>query len=132
MHFRYRMGARLTPIIPIKLKYKSKELPITALLDSGADYTFIPEDVASILGIKYQRLKSQKITGIDKELTCAMCPVTLAVESEGEKHEIEVIAHIPMLSAKKVGVLIGRQGFFENFNITFCEKSGDIYIEKNK
>jgi hypothetical protein len=125
-------GNRPVPKIPVRLRYKGKEVPITALLDSGADYTFIPEDVAGILGIKYTRGADKIITGIDKELRCVECNLTLILEKDGERHEIPITAHVPKYSTKKVGVLIGRQGFFENFNVTFCEKTLDIYIEKAK
>ncbi|MBN2251541.1 MAG: retroviral-like aspartic protease [Candidatus Altiarchaeota archaeon] len=101
-----------------------------ALIDSGADYTFIPEDIARLLGIKYTRGNEKTITGIDKELKCVECSLTLILEKDGERHETPITAHVPKYSAKKVGVLLGRQGFFENFDITFREKTGDIYVAK--
>jgi hypothetical protein len=127
-----RLGDRLIPKIPVRLRYRNKEISITALIDSGADTCFIPEDIACILGINFHRGVEKKITGIDKELICTEWPLTLIIEGNCERHEIEVIAQVPKLSSKKVGVLLGREGFFENFNITFCEKAGDIYLEKTK
>jgi hypothetical protein len=130
MCFRYLGANRPMPKIPVKLRYKNREISVTALIDSGADYTFIPEDIADILEITYKRGDERIITGIDKELKCIETRLTLIIEKDGEKHEVPITAIIPKYSAKKVGVLLGRQGFFENFNITFCEKTCDMYIER--
>jgi len=126
-----REGDRFVPKIPVYLRYKGKKIFVMALLDSGADRTFIPEDIASLLDIPYHRGKEETITGIDKELRCTSWKIDISVEGDIENYEIKGIpADVPKYSSKKVGVLLGREGFFDFFDVTFCETSKDIFLRK--
>ena len=123
----------LTPIIPVTIKYGGKEINVRALIDSGADYTFIPEDVAGLLGIKYHRGRETSITGIDKELKCTLHHVTVTLFDGSDKVVVrKVPAHVPKLSQKKVGVLIGRRGLLDEFELTLNAKENAIKLERQK
>ncbi len=126
-----KVGGDLIPLIPITIEYQSKRIKVNALLDTGADTTFIPEDIAELLGIKYYRGKECIVTGIDKELKCTSHYVTIklcdsALNSVTLK---DVPVDIPKHSQKKVGLLIGRKGFLDRFEITLNERENVISLK---
>ena len=124
-----RLDGELTPKIPVSIRYKNKEIRQTALVDTGADNTFIPEDVAELLGIRYQRGREIPITGIDKELKCTLHHVTITLFDGSEKVVVEnVPVHVPKMSQKRIGVLLGRNGLPDKFQLILNEKQNVITL----
>lgn len=126
-----RSDGSLIPKIPITIEYQSKSIKVNALLDTGADITFIPEDVADVLGIKYHRGKESIITGIDKELKCTLHYVDIKLCDIALNSIVlkDIPVHIPKHSQKKVGVLIGRKGLLDKFEIILNEKENVISLK---
>lgn len=128
-----RAGGGLIPKIPVTIAYKSKRFPVPALVDTGADVTFIPEDVADVLGIKYHRGREVSITGIDKELRCTEHRVSITFFDGSDTVVVEnVPVHVPKLSQKKIGVLLGRRGLLDQFELLINEKKDVISLEHLK
>lgn len=129
-NFAKRSGGSPIPKIPIIIKYKGNELKTTALIDTGADTSFVPEDVAGILGIKYHRSKEYIVTGIDKELRCTRHKVEIELSDGSDRIVIpNVPVDIPKFSQKMVGVLLGRDGFLDKFELTFNQKKDIIVLD---
>ena len=125
-----RSDGSLAPVIPVTLKYKSRTIDAMALLDTGADITFIPEDIAGLLGVKYYRGRESMITGIDKELKCTTHRVDVTFFDGSEKVTVEKVqADVPKISQKKVGILLGRKGLLDKFEIRMNEKEDSISLE---
>lgn len=130
--FKYssRSGGDPAPIIPVSIKYKNTKKNFMGLIDSGADETFVPEDVADLLGIKYQRAEEILITGIDKQLRCTRHFVTVTLFDGSDTVTIErVPIHVPKLSQKQVGVLLGRKGLLDKFELRLNEKEDIIALK---
>ena len=130
--FKYsrRGGGDLTPIIPVSIGYKNLKKNFMGLIDTGADETFIPEDVAGLLGIKYQRGEEIIITGIDKQLRCTKHFVTVTLFDGSETVTVKnVPVHVPKLSQKRVGILLGRRGLLDKFELRLNEKEDIIALE---
>lgn len=68
MSFRYKEIKRLdgitvkAPYVPVTLKSEKESLDIVGLIDSGADISVIPKEVADILGLRIE--KEDESTGI--------------------------------------------------------------------
>lgn len=125
-----KTDGNLIPKIPITIQYRSKKIKVNALLDTGADVTFIPEDIAETLGIKHHRMREFMVTGIDKELKCTLNHVDIILYDGFNNMVIKnVPVHIPKFSQKRVGVLLGRNGFLDKFEVTLNEKENVISLK---
>ncbi len=131
-------GGELYPKIPVRIRYRENGRPIhtTALLDSGSSVSFIQDDLASIWGIKHTRKEPVKVDTIGPGVNCTEWDLWVEVEGlkreDGtleEHHKLKIPFYIPIASKRKVGVILGREGFFEKFDILFKEKDLKIILE---
>lgn len=105
-----------------KKKFRYLEL----LIDSGADYTMISKQDASVLGIVYKKIK-QPETRIE---------VANLTPLKAKRISLKIIIGeelftIPVLVADGVvESLLGRKGIFEYFDITFRERNNEVVFEK--
>lgn len=108
--------ATLRPLVPVRFIYKDKAtLPILAMVDSGADYSYVTSEVADLLGIKLNKEKSVRSFGVDGALFLAY---ESAVELELGGHRFTA----KVLFADKLGafkVILGQKDFFSKARIVF-------------
>lgn len=114
------------PMIPLTLEGNEK-IDVFAILDSGSDISIIPKDIATILGIK--NTGENEIFGIGGN--SLRSSEGIAKISFGKGHEFYSF-NIPVFIPEKedVAIIIGRQGFFEHFDITFSEATRRIIFKK--
>ena len=119
------------PYIPISLRNKEgKLIKVAGLLDSGADNTVVPEDLAIILGLK-EKKNSENITkGIGGKVKTTESTLHLRVKNKRENYTLNIPVLILKDNKSDVPLLLGRQGFFEHFNITFRQKDEKIVLKK--
>ena len=119
------------PYIPVYLRNKEgKLIKVIGLLDSGADNTVVPEDLAIILGLK-EKDNSENITkGIGGKVKTTRSTLHLRVKNERESYPLDVPVLILKDNKSNVPLLLGRQGFFEYFHITFRQKDEKIVLKK--
>ncbi len=56
----------LRSLIPVRFAHKGKiTLPILAMVDSGADYSYVTSEVADLLGINLNKDKPVRSFGVD-------------------------------------------------------------------
>ncbi len=121
---------RKAPFIPIKVRDKSgKPLKIIALLDSGADDTVIPKDLANILGLKEQKEETET-AGIGGKVKVKKTRFNFIVEGKKEKYPISVPALVIQDEDADIPLLLGRHGFYENFHITFKQNEEKVVLKK--
>ncbi len=117
----------LKPQITIVLKYQEKKQKLFALIDSGADACLFPKGIADILGIKIKDGQKIDFSGIGGTRT----PFYF--------HEVDILfgeyqvkSKIGFSTQENIGVsgILGQQGFFEHFIISYHHK--DQYIEIKK
>ena len=118
------------PYVPVFLQGdKGKLIKVTALLDSGADTTIIPKDLATVLGLKLHKYE-EETGGIGGKVKVRKAQVSLIIKGGHEKYSL----NIPVLVLEKedidVPLLLGRNGFFENFHITFRQNEEKITLKK--
>ncbi len=115
------------PVITVALQYQNTKQKFSALVDSGADACLFPKDVAEVLGIDVKSGQRTFFTGIG------------GGEIPFYFHEIEIFIGEYQIRAKvgfstsTIGTtgLMGQQGFFDSFIISFDYKNKFIEIKKH-
>ena len=108
----------------------NNSLEVFALLDSGADFTLIPRAIADIIGIKLNEKDKESIGGVGGNSFAYKVQLTCSLKLGHESNKIQIKAMVLDEENEEIPVLIGREGFFENFEITFREYEKKILIKK--
>ena len=131
--FRYKSVRRpdgslvKSPSIPVVLDLKEK-FETLALLDSGADISAIPKNIAEILGINLNKEKTFSY-GLGGKVETIKTFVNLTLEKDHERYTLCIPVSI-VLNDYDFPVLLGREGFFNEFSITFNESEERISLKK--
>lgn len=125
------------PRVEMRLSNGDHSIRIVMLIDSGADVTLIPKEIAEILnldlttGEKIQSFSaSEKFETIGKEINTELIKGTKAINLG--KMEVRISlkeAHAESLNSH---ALLGRNHFFKKFDITFRENTFKIILKKPK
>jgi len=122
---------RRAPYIPIFVNNKEgKLIRLVALIDSGADYSIVPKDLAIFLGLKEHDVGEGKTSGIGGDVNVRGSTLRFAVKGDRENYPLEVPVLILQDENLDVPLLLGRNGFFEEFEITFKQNEEKIYLKK--
>jgi len=114
----------LAPRIPVLLIGKTT-IQNVALLDSGATDTSIPMEIAEILGLKLGKKIPLRTPG--GEISGYESSLTLGIMME---HDRLVKVPAPCHVLKDFDeIVIGRAGFFDSFEITFCEAKREVRLK---
>ena len=124
------LGGRPRPFVPVKIHYKRGTETVIALLDSGADFTFVPLYIASRIGLKLNPKKIQKVFGIGGSVNCYKTEATLIFDmAEGEFPLTRANVLVP--EKKDFGyTLLGRDTIFPHYKITFDELGSKVILER--
>lgn len=94
-----------------------------ALVDSGADCSLFNIQVAEVLGINLSNARPANFTGISGQINgYRLEKVKIKVDGIDESVEIPVC----FVNSPTVGLLLGQEGFFDQYRIKF-EKDHDIF-----
>ena len=135
LFFRYKSIQRpkgnvvKAPHIPINLISKSSmSIEFIALLDSGADVSIIPQDVAELLGIDLT--KEREISrGIGGEVEVINTKIKINIKKGHETYDFLIPVQVAM-GGSKIPVIIGRAGFFDRFRITFDQANETVSLKR--
>ncbi len=115
------------PIIPFTAIEKER-LALFGMLDSGSDNTIIPMEIASTLGIEFTG--DNEIFGIVRSPVKAKeGKLSINFGKGNEIYEFQIPILVPLLE-ENVPIIIGREGFFNYFKITFNEAEKKIEFKK--
>jgi predicted aspartyl protease len=134
MFFKYKSTKRpdgsfvKTPSIPIIFSGPKESIPIISLLDSGADFSVIPKDIAELLGIDLSEKPHQSF-GIGGAVESINSSVNITIERGHEKHSFR-IPILVILDEYSFPPLLGREGFFEHFKVLFEQKHLKVSLKK--
>lgn len=117
------------PVIPITLIGKDEAIEVMGLLDSGADYSLIPKEIAEVIGMNLKK-NPEPIGGINGECDAINSDIRIKVQRGHESYTFLVNAYVIDSLDDDFPVLIGRDGFFEQFKITFDESKRNISLKK--
>lgn len=117
------------PTVPILFKNKSKFILTEAIIDSGADFTILPIEIAGILGIKLDAHKKTIFYAAGSN------PFSVYRSPESIEHVLRQSGFRQITWKSKVyfaesqpGILLGHKGFLENFKIILDGKRKELEI----
>jgi len=116
-----------TPSIPIVLSGIEK-FDTIGMLDSGADISAISREVAEIIGLDL----SGKISiahGIGGNVDAVDSKVDIMVEKGHEHYSFQMPVKV-VLDNYDFPMLLGRNGFFDKFVITFDQTNEKVLLKK--
>lgn len=111
------------PIVPLNIN----GFPFTGLLDSGSDNIVIPLSVAEALQLKEVGKTSLSQMNGD-EMECTITELDIEFGTDKTPHRFKTMA----LISNSERIILGRNGFFGNFRITFNEMSKQVSFKPNK
>lgn len=135
MSFKYKAIKRpdgnpvKTPSIPIILAGCSNiKIEFMALIDSGADLSVIPKDIADLLDINMDG-KKDKSRGIGGEVEVVNTNMVVNIKKGHEDYSLNVPVQV-ILGDNKIPIILGRAVFFDEFSITFDQINDRILLKK--
>ncbi|MEK7558605.1 MAG: hypothetical protein AAB507_02145 [Patescibacteria group bacterium] len=111
------------PVIEIELSKKGhKSRKFIAIIDSGADHILMSTEIAELFGINWRKSRTRKITGISMQQQDGYVgEINLSVSHIGETLTMPVL-----FINFRIPILLGQEGFFDNYRIKF-EKDHDTF-----
>ena len=104
-------------------------MKVVGLVDSGADTTVVPRDLADLLGMK-ENAASTETGGIGGKVKVKRSRLHFMLEGNRERYSLDVPALILQDNDNDVPLLLGRHGFFEHFHITFKQDEQKVVLKR--
>jgi len=122
-------GALARPILPLLVEGAGgQRLIVDALVDTGADLTLFPFDVAVALGLDLTRLPQIPVgSALGQQLTYAALDLVLELRSLPDVFRWR--ATVGILSQPMTFAILGTRGFFEYFRLHYDWSSQFVEIE---
>lgn len=135
MHFNYKSVRRPNggfvkcPMVPVTITGNSAmRIEFMALLDSGADLSVIPKDVAELLNLDIHK-ETSKSKGIGGDVNVINTNLLVNISKGHESYNINLPVQI-ILNNENIPVILGRAGFFDEFDILFDQKNQRVSLKK--
>ena len=107
------------PVLKAFLRLKNGRLgKYDFVVDSGADISLGPRQLARDLGLDWRKGERTELTGISKRKVCRLTGRLFTVEMAIP--EVDAPLQIPIcLASVEAPFLLGREGFFDAFRVEF-------------
>ena len=117
------------PTVPIIFKNKSKFIQTEAVIDSGADFTILPIEIAGILDIKLDGRTKRTFHGAGSN-SFTVYPSPISVEHLIRQGGFRTLAWKTKVffAEAEPAILLGHKGFLENFRVTLDGKRKEVEI----
>ncbi len=121
---------RDAPYIPVLVRHRSgRMVRVLALIDSGADTTVVPKDLALALGL-HERSPPEETGGIGGKVPVRRAQLSIQIHGGRERHSLTLPVLVLQDENADLPLLLGRHGFFEEFHITFKQEQQKIMLKK--
>ncbi|OGK35223.1 hypothetical protein A3A93_02995 [Candidatus Roizmanbacteria bacterium RIFCSPLOWO2_01_FULL_38_12] len=118
------------PFARIKLNYKKTHkmtpVPVTALIDSGADVCFCNDMIGTWLGIKFKKDGSEKQFRTANKTKFNAIPFTVTLIAYGKTYDCKF--YFTDVLPRHTPIILGQVGFFDHFKITFDYSKNEITL----
>jgi len=120
-----------SPSIPINISGSGSKYQFMALIDSGADVSVIPKEVAELLGLDLNKNK-EEARGIGGKVPAVQTNINIEIGKPHEIYNFNIPVKVIMSDVdEEIPILFGRVGFFDKFIITFNQKDEKIILKLN-
>ena len=135
MHFHYSEYPGIDgqsvfrPAVPITLRYGMKNIHVEALIDSGADYTLIPLEIASVFDFKLSDQPHYLFYGAGSNtFTVYRSPVEMdhILSKSGFQHKLW--KSFVYFAESQPTILLGQRGFLDRFDVHLKGKEREVVI----
>jgi len=133
MTFKYKTVKRFdgseikAPMIPITLEGRERFETI-ALLDSGADVSAMPKDIAELLGLTLTNEEKQ-VYGIGGEIKAIQTKANISL-GKGHEHYNFQMPVVVITGSYNFPLILGRTGFFDQFVISFKQAFEKVTLKR--
>jgi hypothetical protein len=125
--------------VPIRLSGPAGTRPLFGLLDTGADETKLPIEVAHELGISIDPHEPARFRGVSGHQAKGFYGSDFGFElRQGKKSYRWIVAKVACLydppdatDEEKITITFGQVGFFRFFNVTFDNQRARVTIRPN-
>ena len=118
----------LRPVANLTFEYFETKTSFYALIDSGADYSVSFEEFGRALGIKLDEDAVEDVEGVATNVKAYRHHITVSIN--GHKVYLDVLWLKKKFDAgRDFPFIIGRQPFFDKFDITFRQSKRKFYLE---
>jgi len=137
LSFRYRADASLDkvrrPYILFKaLAFDGKPVEVSALLDSGADVSLVPRSLDETLVLDLSGEQTEA-TGVGGKIKVIISSLEIKLGRGSQSFRLTIPVKVPVQPEAAFHVpLIGREVFFDNFDITFKQNKKRVWLKKVK
>ena len=113
------------PIIPITLIKENVAIDIDGLIDSGANISVFREEIAECLEVVIEDGEEILLQGLGGRIVGYIHELRVRVDDE------EFPCKVVFSKELTVGLnILGREGFFDYFQVTFNEAAKEVILEK--
>ena len=114
-------GTNYRPVVDLVFEEKKNYNLYSFILDSGADISLAPRHLAERIGLNWARGSRISLTGISPKPECSVDG--RIQEAAAFLPDLALNLSLPICFADgNAPYLIGREGFFDRFNITLDKK----------
>ena len=122
-------GSIHLPLVKVVLNYKKTHkitpVPISALIDSGADVCFCNETIGVWLGIQFNKIKEGIFTAANRT-TFKAKPEIITLHAYNKSYECKFFFTDTL--PRHTPIILGQLGFFDHFRITFDYRENQIEL----
>ena len=107
---------------------------VPALIDSGCDITVIPENLARVIGLNLQG-KKEKLYAFRESSEAIQSKVSMTFMGKAHRQNVSITIPVLVVLTKgddEEGVVLGVQGVFDAFEITFRKVENEIKMKPAK
>lgn len=117
------------PTVPIFFKNKSKFIHTEAVIDSGADFTILPIELAGILDIKLDTNSKATFYGAGRN-PFSVYPSPGSISCMLRKNGFKTITWKTKVffAESQPAILLGHKGFLEKFRVTLDGERREVEI----
>lgn len=119
-----RHRGQYMPLVFLTISCREKAISTHALVDAGATVSLFHKDVAGLLGIEIGSGPELQMEGAAVKFHIHLHRVSLMVGTKSFEAEVGFSA-----GYRGRFNLIGRQGFFEQFNVTYDDRRRRLRLE---
>ena len=100
-------------------------------MDSGADNSVVPKDVAELLELDLNKPK-EEARGIGGKVPSVQTSMNIELKRSHEAYSFRIPVKVILKDEiDEMPILLGRAGFFDKFIVTFNQKEERIILKRN-